>query len=78
MTAPPASADTPGCVTRAEYKSVHRHYSQLRVRHIFDTPGKLSYQSGSYKTREYNTCTKYGYVAVSYRHGRVISKTGSF
>jgi hypothetical protein len=38
-TAPAASAVTPGCVTRGEYRHVHNGYTKARVHRIFDTNG---------------------------------------
>lgn len=78
-----AQADTPGCVTRAEYRHVQRGFSKARVHHIFDTRGKFAYGSSGYGfTRDYKTCTKYGSVSVDYkvRDGvaRVTGKYGFF
>ena len=37
--APPASADTPGCATREEFRRVERGMSSVRVAKILDTNG---------------------------------------
>lgn len=34
--------DTPGCVTKAEYKSVRKGMTMAQVRRIFDTPGRTT------------------------------------
>ena len=39
LVAAPASADTPGCVSRAEYRQVHSGMTKAWVRSIFDTKG---------------------------------------
>jgi len=54
--APASAAGSPGCVTRAEYRQVHRGMSQARVRHIFETRGEFdSGHAGGY-TRWYGAC----------------------
>jgi hypothetical protein len=47
----PASADTPGCVTRAEFRNVSEGMSKHRVHRIFDTRGE-----GSGYSRYYEKC----------------------
>ncbi len=78
--ASPAWADTPGCVTRAEFKKVSKGMTQQRVTRIFDDPGKLSsyydYDGVVYTTRDYNPCAKDASVSVDYKNGRVTSKYG--
>ena len=38
--APIAAADTPGCVTRSEYRAINKDDSIARVHRIFDTDGR--------------------------------------
>ncbi len=80
--APSASADTPGCVTRKEFKKVERGMSKNRVARIFDTKGRQSssFRSGGdiYQTRKYNPCPRYSYVNVDYKNGHVKSKSAYF
>ena len=68
--APPASADTPGCVTVREYRRVQDGMTLRRVDSIFDTFGRLESQGGGYMSREYNPCAgdRYSYVYVSYAY----------
>lgn len=59
----PASADTPGCVTRAEFQRVDRGMLNRRVHRIFDTDGRLSSSSrggGGDSWREYRVCRSWG------------------
>ena len=76
MVAAPADAAS-GCVTKSEFKAVDKGWNMKRVHRKFGTGGKLEFQSGSYKSREYRPCKrpKYSYVSISYNHGRVSSKS---
>jgi hypothetical protein len=65
-TAPAASADTPGCVTRTEYRSVQRGWTMEHVHRVFDTKGSLSYSGYGLVSRDYKPCAKYAYVSVDY------------
>jgi hypothetical protein len=70
-----SAADTPGCVTRGEYRSVHRGDSMSRVHRIFDTERRMSIAtSGGYasQVRTYRTCSRLSSVAASFskRPGR--------
>lgn len=68
-----AQADTPGCVTKSEYRHVHKGDSIRRVHRIFDTRGRLQEKgtSGGYpaKLRIYKACRSAPYpaVAVAYK-----------
>ncbi|MDX6316737.1 MAG: hypothetical protein QOD35_137 [Nocardioidaceae bacterium] len=65
--APSASADTPGCVTRAEYRQVQTGMHIKRVHTIFDTRGAAYGTSGL--KRIYRVCNTYAEkysVVVSY------------
>ncbi len=77
---PAWAADTPGCVTRAEFKKVSKGMTKQRVTRIFDNRGKLSsyyaYDGDVYTTREYNPCAKYASIYVDYKNGLVKSKNG--
>jgi hypothetical protein len=74
-----AQADTPGCVTRAEYRHVHKGTTKHRVAVIFDTAGKREAiaHSGGYteEIRTYKTCSRYSAVAISYGNGRLDAKS---
>ena len=55
----PAAADTPGCVTRAEYGRVHDGMTRGKVHDIFDTKGTSLFEnSGAVhnSAREYRMC----------------------
>ena len=68
-----AQADTAGCVSKKEYRHVHRGDSIRRVHRIFDTRGRLQEKgtSGGYpaKLRIYKACRSAPYpaVAVAYK-----------
>ena len=65
--APSASADTPGCVTRGEYRSVHYGMGKPRVHAIFDTSGAFFKNSAGGFSRIYSVCNLY-----SARHSVVV------
>lgn len=58
-TSTPASADTPGCVTKRELNKVgDTNYSKRRIHRIFDTRGRLYEDEGGdgLIVREYRGC----------------------
>jgi hypothetical protein len=75
----PAAADTPGCVTRAEYRAVKHGMTKTKVHGIFDTRGNRQAiaSSGRYtvEIRSYKTCSRFSAVAVSYQNGRLSTKS---
>lgn len=55
-----ATADTPGCVTRAEYRRVHDGMPRGKVHDIFDTKGTSLFENPGAvhnSAREYRMCT---------------------
>lgn len=64
VAAPAAQADTPGCVTRGEYRRVHRPMTKKRVHRIFDHKGFFVDGGAGGYARSYRTCT--------YRHAFTI------
>ena len=73
----PAVADTPDCVTKREFRAVKKGWHRDRVTNKFDTAGRITFQSGSYVSREYRPCRnpRYSYVSVDFERGRVTGKT---
>lgn len=75
LTAAPAAADTPGCVSRGEYRRVDNPIqglprTQQMVRRLFDTRGRQIARGGGYMTVTYPACwTKQRRVYIGYRHG---------
>ena len=57
--APAASADTPGCVTRAEYRQVYDHMTIKKVHAIFDTVGTVHRKFHNGHSRMYRVCNIY-------------------
>lgn len=51
-----ASADSPGCVTRAEYERVHDGMRKARVHRIFDTRGRFGDGGAGGYSRLYTEC----------------------
>jgi hypothetical protein len=72
--APVASADTPGCVTRSEFRAVHKDYSIGRIHRIFDTDGrKIGGATGggfTSQVRSYRTCRPLSSVVIQYDRSR--------
>lgn len=79
IAAPAAHADTPRCVSKAEYRAVHKSMSQRRVHQIFDTAGhRAAYaSSGGFTSeiRSYPTCRRNSAVSVSFGNARVDGKS---
>jgi hypothetical protein len=71
----PATADTPGCVTRSEFRQVHNGMSKTSVQRIFDTSGSLS-SAARHEVRTYRAChrPRLSYVSVHFSGGKVIAK----
>jgi hypothetical protein len=65
-----AQADTPGCVTRTEYRAVSRGMTMAKVHGIFDTTGtRDAYStSGGYaiQIRSYKACRAYSYISIAF------------
>jgi hypothetical protein len=57
--APAASADTPGCVTRAEYRQVYQHMTIKQVHAVFDTVGTVHRKFSDGQSRMYRVCNIY-------------------
>lgn len=74
----PAHADTPLCVTRAEFRQVTKGMTKLRVHRIFDRRGKqVSIFTGSgvtYETRQYRPCLRFSAIQINYENRKVSGK----
>ena len=60
--AAPVSADTPGCVSAAEYRRVHDHMTRGKVHRIFDTSGRNLFENPGVvhnSAREYRMCAAF-------------------
>jgi hypothetical protein len=67
LVSPAASADTPGCVSRAENRRVDRGMTKRRVHRIVDTHGRAwDGHAGGY-TRRYNPCWTSKFLYWTYR-----------
>lgn len=80
MTAGPAAADSPTCVSKTEFRNVKQGFAKKRVHDMFDVAGRqTSWYSGygdTYESRDYRPCVgrPYSFVSVDYENGRVSSK----
>ena len=72
----PATADTAGCVVRAEYRQVHNGLSRARVHRIFDTSGRVNSIASGHEARTYRAChrPRRSFVSVHFSNGQVIAK----
>ena len=72
--APLAAADTPGCVTRSEYRAVHKDDSIARTHRIFDTDGRKigGAKGGGFasQVRSYRTCRPLSSLVIQYDRSR--------
>jgi hypothetical protein len=71
-----ATADTPGCVVRSEFRQVHNGMTRTRVHRIFDTSGRLSSTVGGHEARTYRPCQRprVSFVSVHFSSGHVVVK----
>lgn len=82
-TAAPAAQATPGaCVSRGEFRHVHRGMTRHHVRRIFDTRGRRThfFQDDGFtaETRRYRGCPHHTAVSVLYFNGRLRTKSASW
>ena len=72
--APLAAADTPGCVTRSEYRAVQKDDSIARVHRIFNTDGRRigGAKGGGFasQVRSYRTCSPLASVVIQFDRSR--------
>jgi hypothetical protein len=62
-----ASADSPGCVTKAEYSKISRYDTTARAHRVFDTKGVVRSQGYGMQVRTYDVCrSDYGMVTVTH------------
>src|SRR5262245_43737181 len=76
LTAPPASADTPGsssyppgCVTKQEFRKVHRGMHKKRVHHIFGHRGVFADGGAGGYARSYMQCNHRHVAILEYTDG---------
>ena len=75
---PAAQADAAGCVSKGEYRHVHRGMAMSRVHRIFGTHGRLAVKVGRISVRRYSPCPQHSIVRVYYRKGRVSAKAAAW
>ena len=64
---PPATADTPGCVTKKEYRKIHKGVTKKRVHRIFDTSRNWGTGGGAVYTRTYQSCDFHHAAWIEYK-----------
>ncbi len=74
---------TPGpCVSRGEYRQVHRGMTRHHVHRVFDTRGRRTAFSRNdeftFEIRRYRGCPRHTAVSVGYGNGRVKGKSASW
>ena len=74
---------TPGpCVSRGEYRQVHRGMTKHHVHQVFDTRGRptaFSRRGGfTSEVRRYRGCPRHSAVSIAYGNGRVRTKSALF
>jgi hypothetical protein len=68
VTAGPGAADTPGCVTKKEYRKIHKGMTKKRVHRIFDTPRHwLIVSSDGKYTYTYQSCDFHHAAWIRYK-----------
>jgi hypothetical protein len=67
VTAGPAAADTPGCVTKKEYRHIHKGMTKKRVHRIFDTHRNWGTGGGAVYTRTYQSCDFHHAAWIRYK-----------
>jgi hypothetical protein len=79
VAAPAAQADSPRCVTKAEFRSVHVGMTKARVHRIFDTSGRrvtfARVRRYTSEVRRYRPCSRRTAISVSYANRRLDGKS---
>ena len=71
---PAVPANAAGCVSKGEYRHVHRGMTMSRVHRVFGTSGRQTFRHGAVSIRKYRPCPSHSRVQVSYRRGHVTAK----
>ena len=66
VTTSPATADTPGCVTKTEYRKIHKGMTKKRVHRIFDTRGWGADGGAGGYSRAYPSCDHQHVAYIEY------------
>jgi len=75
LSVPAAQANTPGCVSKAEYARVHKGLSVTQVSNLFHTSGRVTRHPGPARViRRYDPCPRHSIVRVTFRRGNVSGK----
>jgi len=76
LTAVPAHAEgkNPPCITRTEFKKIHKGQTLTTVKRIVGSAGKVSLSSPPMVIRDFKTCTPFHVSNVGFWSGRVQSK----
>jgi len=75
---PAAPANAGGCVSRGEFRHVHRGMPMARVHHVFGTKGHLKKRVGRRVIRVYNPCPSHSAISVVYRRHHLSGKAAAW
>lgn len=71
---PAVPAGAAGCVSKGEFRQVHRGMTMSRVHRTFGTSGRQTFRHGSITIRRYRPCPRHSLVRVYYRRGHLSAK----
>lgn len=71
---PAVPASAAGCVSKGEFRQVHRGMTVSRVHRTFGTSGRQTFRHGTITIRRYRPCPRHSRIQVSYRRGHMTAK----
>ena len=71
---PAEAAGNPPCMTRAEFRKIHKGMTVTQVKRIVGSAGRISLSSPPMIIRDHKTCTAFHVANVGYWGGKVQSK----
>jgi hypothetical protein len=75
LVATPAEAANAPCMTRAEFRKIHKGMTVRQVKRIVGSAGRITLSSPPMVIRDHKTCTAFHVANVGYWSGKVQSKT---
>jgi len=71
---PADAAANAACMTRAEFRKIHKGMTVTQVKRIVGSAGRISLSSAPMVIRDHKTCTRFHVANVSYWGGKVDGK----